>query len=475
MGVLPLLSLLALAAPTVRVHPAPKGEPLSKAFGVSVEGRKPAVYIARVAPGDPARRAELTAYVDKDSPGEAPTDEAAFASWDMSGPVRVTVNVPAAIHSVKILPTSAGIVPKVSGRTLSFTLKTPRPLVIEIDGEIGRSLQLFANPLETNVPKPGDPGVIYFGKGVHEIGHLEVKDGGTVYLAPGAVVRCVVKPGEEGWPIDNGSRRGYPPAFDLQGRGITVRGRGVLDGSLLPVHARNLIGITGQDATLEGIILRDSPTWNVPVRRSDRVTIRNVKVFGTRANSDGFDICNSRDVTVENCFLRTYDDLIVVKTDQGQGEVRGIRVRNCVLWSEFAHALSLGAELREPVSDVRFEDCDVIHDRGREWTLRVFQSDAAKISDVRFERLRIEESRRLASLWIGETVWTRDSQRGHIDNVIFRDIAAASPDPAIELLGFDAGHAVRGVTFDRVRLAGKPLMREAVKTNAFASEIVVTP
>jgi len=58
------------------------------------------------------------------------------------------------------------------------------------------------------------------------------------------------------------------------------------------------------------------------------VTVKNVKLLGYRANSDGIDICNSRDVTVDGCFIRTLDDLIVVKSDQGQGEVRKVVARN---------------------------------------------------------------------------------------------------------------------------------------------------
>jgi hypothetical protein len=37
----------------------------------------------------------------------------------------------------------------------------------------------------------------------------------------------------------------------------------------------------------------------------------------------------------------------VVKTDRGQGDARRIVARDCVLWNEVAHALSIGAELRE--------------------------------------------------------------------------------------------------------------------------------
>ena len=227
----------------------------------------------------------------------------------------------------------------------------------------------------------------------------------------------------------------------------------------------------GQDIALEGVILRDSSTWNIPIRRSERVTVKNLKLLGYRANSDGIDICNSRDVAVEGCFLRTLDDLIVVKTDKGQGEARRIVTRDCVLWNEVAHALSIGAELRENVDDVLFTNCDIIHDKGREWTLRVYHCDSARISNVRFENLRVEESPRLISLWIDKASWTRDSERGHIDGVVFKNIRAVADPLRVELHGFDETHAVENVVFEGVVVNGKPLSPADVKTNAFVRNV----
>jgi polygalacturonase len=121
----------------------------------------------------------------------------------------------------------------------------------------------------------------------------------------------------------------------------------------------------GKNITIEGVVLRDSAGWTLPVAKADGVQIRNLKIFGWRGNSDGIDICNSRNVEVSDCFLRTFDDLVVIKTnDKNGGPTSNIVVKHCVLWNEFAHALSLGAELRTPVENVSFSDCDVIHDKG---------------------------------------------------------------------------------------------------------------
>ena len=164
-----------------------------------------------------------------------------------------------------------------------------------------------------------------------------------------------------------------------------------------------------------------------------------------------------------------------MKSDKGQGEVRRIVAKNCVLWNEVAHALSIGAELRENVDDVVFTDCDVIHDMGREWTLRVYHCDAARISNVRFENIRVEETRRLISLWIDKAVWTRDEARGHIDNVTFKNIRATGTDPRVELKGFSATNLVENVTLNDVVINGQPLKAADVKSNEFVRGVEVRP
>ena len=353
-------------------------------------------------------------------------------------------------------------------------MSEPRALTLEVNGDWVHSLHILANPPEQEPPRKDDPDVIYFGPGIHEVTHMEVGSGKTLYVAGGAVVRGIIGPDEPFGISSYSGLKTYSPTFHLRGENIAVRGRGIIDGSRCSTHARNLMLVQGSDIQLEGVVFRDSSTWNIPIRRSDRVTVRNVKILGYRANSDGIDICNSRDVTVEDCFIRTLDDLIVVKTDRDAGEARRIVARHCVLWNEVAHALSVGAELRENVDDVLFTDCDVIHDKGREWTLRVYHCDSARITNIRFENLRIEESPRLISLWIDKAFWTRDEQRGHIDGVVFREIAAPASS-RIELKGFDAEHAIENVLFHNVTFGGERLGASDIHANEFVRGVTVSP
>ncbi len=458
-------------AGSVTVWPAPEGETLSQDFAVTVEGQTSPVYIARVAPEKPDLR--WKAMDDKANSADF-FENAAFTTFDMQGKVEVVVTCPQSVSAARILPTSPGITPRVEGNRVSITMTEPRPLTLEVNGDWVHSLHILANPPEAEPPRQDDPSVVYFGPGIHEVTHLEVSSGQTLYIAGGAIVRGVIGP-EEPFRISSYSGlKTYSPTIQLKGDKIIVRGRGILDGSRSTTHARSLMVVQGADIQLEGIVFRDSSTWNIPIRGCDRVTVRNVKILGYRANSDGIDICNSRDVTVEDCFIRTLDDLIVVKTDRGAGEAKRIIARRCVLWNEVAHALSVGAELRENVDDVLFTDCDVIHDKGREWTLRVYHCDSARITNIRFENLRIEESPRLISLWIDKAFWSRDEQRGHIADVSFRDIVAP-PSPLIELKGFDAEHAIENVTFTNVTVGGKPLAASDVNANTFVRGIIISP
>ncbi len=473
-GTVLLLAMIigpGVSAGEVTVWSAPEGETLSQDFIVTVDGTAAPVYVARVAPEKPELR--WKAMDDKANSADY-YENAAFVTFDMLGTVEVVVTCPHAITTARILPSSLNIVPRIDGQQVRFSMREPRPLTLEVNGDWVHSLHLLANPPEQNAPSEDDPNVIYFGPGIHEVTHMEVESGKTIYVAGGAIVRGVIGPDE---PFNISSYSGlktYSPTFHLRGNKITVRGRGIIDGSHCSTHARNLMLVQGEDIGLEGVIFRDSSTWNIPIRRCDRVQVRNVKILGYRANSDGIDICNSRDVLVEDCFIRTLDDLIVVKTDRGAGRAERIVTRRCVLWNEVAHALSVGAELREDVDDVLFTDCDVIHDKGREWTLRVYHCDSAKITNIRFENLRIEESRRFISLWIDKAFWSRDEERGHIDGVMFQNIAAPAP-ALIELKGFDAEHLIENVTFRSTTLGGQRLQPGDIHSNPYVRHVTVLP
>lgn len=468
----------------VKVYPAPEGIELSDAFELEVENQQVPVYNFKIAAREPIPRLNHS---------RSEFGLACFASFDMKEKVEVKVTYPEVVESVKVLPSSYSIEAKIEGNEIVIPIDQPANLTVEVNGDWYESLHIFANPFEEDVPDPKDPDVIYFGPGIHNVTSVQVGDGTTVYIAGGAYLRCEMDPEEK--EVELRGRKRNPPTFFLEGNNITVRGRGIIDQSGIPRANRRytIFAHHSNKVRIEGVIIRDPSHWTIPLQASDNIHVDNIKILGWRGNSDGVDISNSRDAIVENCFFRTLDDAVVIKSFEGRGEVKNIHTRKCVVWNELAHSLSIGAEVRENVTNVLFEDCDVIHDVGRETALRVYHCDDAVISDVTFQNIRVEEARRLISCWIGKTRWTKTEERGNVRNVTFKDITATSApidttltgfqdgsdwkpyiirDHASMLLtGFDETHTVEGVYFDNVIVDGKKVVAEQVKMNDFVKDV----
>ena len=441
---------------------AAKGGERSPLFKVTY-GRKTAlVHQLKVSPADSLRR--MRGMDDKEG-SAAIFEMAAFATFDIAGPTQVTVKVPYPVQSVKVLPSSRGIEARVKGKEITLEACPGDRLTVEVNGDEIHSLHLFANPVETEEVDPSAPNVIYFGPGEHTVSRLVVRSNQTLYLADGAILYGEMFEREPGQ---------YSPIVSLIGDNIQVSGRGVIDGSLYTTLSTNSLYVNGKNISIEGIILRDASVWTIPVKNSENVVIDGVKILGYRANSDGVDICNSRNVVVRNCFIRTLDDLIVIKTTQNGGPTEHVHAYGNVLWNEVAHAVSVGAEIVKDIRDVVFEDNDIIHDKGREWSIRVYHCDNGVVSGIVFRNLRIEESVNFISMWINSAVWSSSPERGHINGVLIENIDARRVlRPTIQMLGYDKDHIVENITLKNVCINGTPVRQEDVTTNDFVKNIIV--
>jgi hypothetical protein len=451
-------------------YPAPKGELTTNSYQVTVNGRSIPVYPAKIGAADDNRRFKA---VDDILRSEMYHDLAAFTYFDFQGRATITVRIKNPIRSAVVLPASAGIKPKIEKNSISFQVTQAGNFTVELNGEWVKSLHIFVNPIETTKPSTKDTNVIFFAPGIHEVSSLTITNNKTVYIAGGAVVRLIAREGEPYSLEPNGLRNYHLPAFNIRGNNIRFRGRGIIDASRLPTHARTIVDVSGNDILVEGIIIRDPPGWTVPLRGANRTTITNIKILGYRGNSDGIDICNSNNILVEKCFIRTNDDLIVVKTWEGYGKSRNITVTDCVLFNQLAHGLLVGPELREDVEDVVFKNCDIIHDQGREPLLRVFHSDASKIKNVRFENIRVAEADDLISIWVGKNASTHDKKYGTIKNVVFKNITAAGAPLHVSLSTASETAEIEDVTFDNVILNGKKMSRDHVKMNKSIKDVKV--
>jgi hypothetical protein len=229
------------------------------------------------------------------------------------------------------------------------------------------------------------------------------------------------------------------------------------------------------DIKVEGIILKDSWGWTLPMFGCQGVHIDNVKIVSARcANNDGIGVCNSQDVRIENCFIRTDDDCITTKgvgiRQEGSDSflpVEDVLVERCVLWTDRAHIWRLGCESRASIMRrLVFRNIDVIHYTDpRCWVISVQPAEGMLMEDVRFENIRIngEGQPNFIEVMTKPTIWAKQQTPGMVRNVLFKDVVlyGHAGHGRVEVAGCDPDHTVEGVTFENVVRYGQRLVPDA--------------
>jgi hypothetical protein len=416
-------------------------------FKVFKAGEHPGIKLARPdAKMGPAQIAEA---------GNAPY---AFVSFPVEGPVEVVVTSPLPLDSVQVRPVGAAVVTRVDGHTMTLRLTGPTKLSIEPDGRHG-GLLLFADAPERDIPDPDDPKVHFYGPGFHRAGVIELRDGETLYLAPGAVV--------EGGIFAKGAKD------------IRILGRGILCGDPWGWRAgpqAHMVMINeSENIHMEGIVLRCSWQWTLRTLGCRHVAIRNVKLCqGKNLNDDGIDPCSTSDVLIEDCFIRTHDDNISIKAHcDDRRPCERIEIRNCLHWSDLSRILMIGPESHaDRIGDIRMHDCEVIYlgppinkTGFGDWDgcapfVCIEAAEDCLMEDILIENVlvHLDEDRHKKDLIKIEPCLTPFSKRntmGRVRNITFRNIACTGPwQPRICIWGKDDGHDVRGVRFENVRIDG---------------------
>ncbi|GHT45045.1 hypothetical protein AGMMS49965_21660 [Bacteroidia bacterium] len=376
---------------------------------------------------------------------------ARVATFGITGEVEVKVKVTSttAVSSVKIRPLSAGITPVVSDNIITFTLNKPQNLSIEVNGNISSPLFVFANAPETDIPDKNDPNVIFFEAGtIHTPGTFTVASNQTVYIAPGAIVKGEVKTDKT--------------------NNVRIMGRGILSGETA-IHGQvRMIEINrAQNVLVEGITIVASPHWTIPLTACENAEVRDVKIVGDADWDDGIDVVGSKNITVDNCFIRTKDDCVAVKsgvdyfTDfDSQIKVENIRVKNSTLWNgTYGNGLEIGFETRaDSIKDVIFENIDIIHVQGspsNEAALTIHNGDRAVVDNILYKNIRIEDaSSTLIDLRILQSEYSKDTERGRISNIRFEDITVIPSRKTVNMIGFDSSHAIENIHFKNCTISG---------------------
>lgn len=473
------------------IYPAPADEEASTDYSVKINHQPLFVYKARVS----------AAPVNMGYPGyQRPLEQTEFASFgyfDTNETIEVEIESKKKIEKVTIRPLSKNIKPQIVGNKIRFQIKEPCQLAIEINDH-HEALFLFVNPIE-NQKKNQDQYTYYFGPGRHQPGIIELKDNESIYVEGGAIVETLIR------------------ANNAQN--ISIQGRGMLDASSFERGQGNMIRLTEcANIRVEGIILRDPPSWTLTLTEAKNAHVENVKLIGLwRYNADGIDIVNSQNVTVSKSFVRAFDDCIALKglSRSKQSNLTKIYVDQCVLWCDWGRNLEIGAEtICDSIHHIFFRDIDII--RYQYIAMSIQPGDRAEIFDVHYEDIRIEDpvsediyyfdnrenpvrdlsniekypARKLANpspfaggqlVWmnIAKTGYSRDpiDTRGKVYNITYKNIRINSNfPPKSTFLGFDEEYNITDLLFEDIYFNGKKLtnMKEAnMHVNDYVGKITI--
>ncbi len=430
------------AGNTVVTYPIPSSVPTNTAFSVKVRPvggtwEKLDVYLAKLPLIDPLN-------------GRNTAQNSSMAYFDFSGAVEVEVTyTKGGFEKARIRPDSYGITPEVLGSsTLRFTLDRPRNLVVQLDDKIFDCLHLFANPIETERPDENDKKVIYFGPGIHTHPDrtLKVSSGQTVYLAGGAVL------------TSNAIFEGVENAR-LIGRGVIYNATG----GAIYVH-------DSQNVQVEGITVLNPRYNTITVAESENVSIASLRSFSHLGWGDGIDIFCSENVTIDGVFMRNSDDCIAIYTHRWDyyGDTRNITVKNSTLWADVAHPINIGTHgnpdpnAPQVLENLRFENIDILDHREPQLLyqgcIAINPGDGNLVRDVKVDGMRVEDIRWGQLIHMRVTFnpkWNTAPGRG-IESIYIKDLSYAGTHADMSImLGLDAEHLVKDVTFENLVVNGR--------------------
>ncbi len=424
-----------------------------------------------------------------------------FLSYEADESVTFEIIPKKPFKNVIIRPLSLGIKPQISDGKITFTMDKPAYISVEPYG-INNVLHIFGNQVSEYDIDFDAENVLYFGKGEHYVELIELKSGQTLFIDKGAVL--------------------YTRVHAIDAQNIKILGRGILDNS--KHHEEILFDVDDspnsamkrnairkhtiqfeycENIEVEGITIRGSLLYNIKPIACENIHISNVKIIGSwKYNSDGINTVNCKNVLIENCFVRTFDDCICTKgfdfytaddvdkavfeASHRNGKVydvsKDINVKNCMLWPDYSGGLCIGAETKaEEMCNIVYEDCDVVHFNCSAFDC--YNIDYAHVHDITYRNINVEyddialrpkgqksddDVYENTPGWIPYLLAVRTTyhseysaggnRRGKTDNINFENIRMFGIyPPKVKVFGYQDEYKTKDVTFKNFSINGKPV------------------
>ncbi len=412
------------------------------------------------------------------------SESAGFVSFSADEEVEIKVKRKKNFNNALIRPLSKNVSVDVKNGEAIFKLKNPGNYVLEF-GDTHNVLHIFYNEIKEY--PDAKKATMYFGPGMHFPGVIYLRDNDTVYIDENAVV--------------------FGSIYTEGAKNVKIYGGGVIDNSseerltenCYENHTKGTFRIyNSEDISVSDIIFTNSSTWVMSMFNCKNITINNVKIVGHwRYNTDGIDIVNSKNVLIENSFIRSFDDTISIKAIYEHPDpVENITVDNCVMWCGWGKNCEIGIETAGvEYKDIVFRNCDLIHNSLG--AMCISNGCYADMHDILFENINVE----LQSDTMLEVIQYENAQEydangetmkpwlilnrntpyairrksphgivrkaydklGDIHDIVYKNINVYTDSdtlvPKILIQGFDGGETLRNFTLENIYLNGEKVNR----------------
>lgn len=328
--------------------------------------------------------------------------DSGIARCYIRGKVTFRIETDYALYQVAtVYPSAYQIVPFTDAerRTISFEIYNPGQYVIEPNGDPLKAIHLFVYALEES--EYDDYVAPLLAEG-YELIRLPsgILDRSNCSLI-GADDCITLRSKTILWFDDETVLRAKIAAYNASD--IHIIGRGIIDGSaflrqdvVVPINFEKCSGIS-----LNHITVLDPAAWTCNFYFTDSSQIRDIAIISSRANGDGITLQSCHDIVVDSCFVRGFDDNLVVKnyaypygnSDRStHGSSYNIRFENCILWNDLAQAMEIGYETcGDEIRDIAFENIDVIHAFHKP-VISIHNSNYAEVHDISYRNITVEHA-----------------------------------------------------------------------------------
>jgi polygalacturonase len=146
---------------------------------------------------------------------------------------------------------------------------------------------------------------------------------------------------------------------------------------------------------VDGLILKNSPMWNIHPVLSENIIVRNVEVRTLGPNNDGCNPESSKNILIENCIFDTGDDCIAIKSGRNEDGRRinvpseNIIIRNCTMYKGHGGVV-IGSEISGNVRMVFVENC-IMDSKNLERAIRIKSNSlrGGVVEDVYIRNLKV--------------------------------------------------------------------------------------